>query len=275
MTQEDVRRLLDELGGRATVEEVSNRAKKNFPKRSLHTYVGQLLQQLEKKGFVTLCEPNTWELTNKGKTTSLSGVDVSEVNTEVDRSTLNEYGLEVTNLVGTIQTDREFNLSVLTSALPDAEYHPESSPFLIYRPIESATLLVPANGLISVVGAKTVSQTKQAVRSFLEETNELGIEITVSPDEIVVQNVVISGDLNTELDLDALSIGIGLERCEYEPEQFSGLIYRSEHGPTVLLFRTGKYLITGAKSYAHAFQVAKGVHEELRMLGIDISNNIE
>lgn len=270
MTQEDIRWLLDELGGKATVEEISTLAKEQFPDRSLHTYVGQLLRRLEKKKFVTQIENKTWELTKKGRTTSLSGVEVSEVDTEVDQSTLCEHGLEVTNLVGTIQADREFNLNILAEVLPDAEYHPESSPFLVYRPVESATLLVPTNGLISIVGAKTITQTKQAVRDFFDKLDELGVNIDVSPSEILIQNIVVKGNFAVELDLDVLSVGIGLERCEYEPEQFPGVIFRSEHGATVLIFRTGKYLITGAKSYANALQVAADVKEELRSLGIDI-----
>jgi len=269
MTQEDVRELLDELGGKATVKEISTQAKEKFPKRSLHTYVGQLLRRLETKGLVIEVGNNTWELTDKGEETSLSGVEVSEIDTEVDQSTLNEHGLEVMNLVGTIQTEQEFDLNILADVLPDVEYHPESSPFLVYRPIESATLLVPTNGLLSIVGAKSITQTKRAVRSFFDEIGQLGVEIDVSPDEILIQNIVLRGDLGVELDLDVLSIGIGLERCEYEPEQFPGIIFRSEHGATVLIFRTGKYLITGTKSYANALQVALTMTEELRSLGID------
>lgn len=101
--------------------------------------------------------------------------------------------------------------------------------------------------------------------------DELGVEIDVSPDEVLIQNIVVKGDFGVELDLDVLSIGLGLERCEYEPEQFPGIIFRSEHGATVLIFRTGNYLITGAKSYANALQVAVDVNEELRSLGIDPS----
>ncbi len=273
MTQEDVRRLLDELGGRATVEEISTLAKEKFPDRSLHTYVGQLLGRLEKKGFVAEVGTQVWELTEKGKSTSISGVEVSKVDAEIDKSTLNENGLEVTNIVGTLETDREFDLNVLADVLPDAEYHPESSPFMVYRPIESATLLVPTNGLISVVGAKNPDQTKQAVRAFFDEMDTLGVEIKISPDEILVQNIVINGDLGVELDLDVLSIGIGLERCEYEPEQFPGIIFRNELGATVLIFRTGKFVITGSKSYAHAYQVASDLYEELQSLGIAVSSN--
>lgn len=270
MTQEDVRRLLDELGGKATVEDIATRAKENFPERSLHTYVGQLLQRLENKRLVTQSESGVWKLTERGEKTSIGGVDISEINTEVDRDKLNEHGLKVTNLVGTIQTDHEFDLNTLANTLSEAEYHPESSPFLIYRPVESATLLVPTNGLISIVGAKTVDQMKQAARSFMEETGELGIEISISPDKILIQNVVVKGDLHIELDLEMLAVGIGLERCEYNPEKFPGIIYRSERGPTILLFRTGKYLITGAKSYANTLQVAIELNKELQTIGVEL-----
>ena len=271
MTQEDVRRLLDELGGKAPVEVISTRAKEKFPDRSLHTYVGQLLRRLEKKGFVTEVSDKTWKLTKKGQSTSISGVEISEVNNEVDQAALNEYGLEVTNLVGTIKTEREFDLNVLADELPEAEYYPESSPFLVYRPIKSATLLVPTNGIISIVGAKNTEQTKQAVRSFLQELDNLDIEIKMSPEDVLIQNIVIKGDLQRELDLDILSIGIGLERCEYEPEQFSGIIFRHERGATVLIFRTGKFLIMGSKSYADSLQMAFDLYEEFQSLGVEIS----
>lgn len=274
MTQEDVRRILDELGGRATLEDISAQAKEEFPDRTLHTYVGQLLRRLVKKDLATKVENNTWEITQKGEETSLSGVELSEVNTEIDQSTLNENGLEVTNLVGTIESDKEFDLNTLANSLPNAEYHPESSPFLVYRPVESATLLVPTNGLISIVGAKSITQTKQSADDLFNELDKLGIRIDFSPDEILIQNIVISGDFHTELDLDMLSVGIGLENCEYEPEQFPGMIFRSERGPTVLIFRTGKYLIAGAKSYANAFQVAVDINEKLQSLGIEIDTHI-
>jgi len=271
MTQEDVRRLLDDLSGKATVEEISTRAKEKYPDRSLHTYVGQLLRRLETKGFVTEVESKTWKLTETGQSTSLSGVEISEVDKEVDQAALGEYGLELTNLVGTIEAGQEFNLNTLVDDLSEAEYHPETSPFLVYRSIESTTLLVPTNGLVSIVGAKNPNQMKQAVRTFLEEMAELGLEINVSPDEILMQNIVAKGDMELEFDLSVLSVGLGLERCEYEPEQFPGIVFRSQRGATVLIFGTGKFLITGSKSYADVLQVASDLYEELQSLGIDVS----
>ena len=49
------------------------------------------------------------------------------------------------------------------------------------------------------------------------------------------------------MNLNALSIGLGLEAVEYEPEQFPGLIYRPPDFPAVLLvFANGNAVITGA-----------------------------
>jgi transcription initiation factor TFIID TATA-box-binding protein len=270
MTQEDVRQLLSDLGGEATVEEISARAKEEYPNRTLHTYVGQLLSRLEKKGLVSKSDRETWELTKRGESTEISGVAVSEVAREIDSSNLGAEGLEITNIVGTIDLNREFDLNTLSIGLSDGEYHPESSPFLVYRPIGSATLLIPTNGLVSIVGAKTPEQSIKALEAFLAKLSELGIEVSADPEEIRIQNIVAKGDLEVELDLDVLAVGIGLGRCEYEPEQFPGVVFRDEHGATVLIFRTGKYLITGAKTYATVSRVSSGLHEELRSLGIEI-----
>jgi transcription initiation factor TFIID TATA-box-binding protein len=61
-----------------------------------------------------------------------------------------------------------------------------------------------------------------------------------------VQNIVCIGELNRNIDLNALSIGLGLEATEYEPEQFPGLVYRPSNHPAVtLVFASGKVVITG------------------------------
>jgi len=71
-----------------------------------------------------------------------------------------------------------------------------------------------------------------------------------------VQNYVCSGELDQRLNLNALAVGRGLEKTEYEPEQFLGLIYRPEGGEgVVLLFATGKVVITGCRSVESAEEI--------------------
>lgn len=52
MSQEDVYRILKELGGMATSAEIKARAKEKFPDRTLFLYVGNRLRKLETKKVV-------------------------------------------------------------------------------------------------------------------------------------------------------------------------------------------------------------------------------
>lgn len=54
--------------------------------------------------------------------------------------------------------------------------------------------------------------------------------------------------LDEMVSLNALSIGLGLEVTEYEPEQFPGLVHRPEGiGAVLLVFANGQLVITGTK----------------------------
>ncbi len=62
-----------------------------------------------------------------------------------------------------------------------------------------------------------------------------------------VENIVASGNLMVELDL--FNIAMEVENVEYEPEQFPGAIMRlKDIGTTLLLFKNGKVICSGAKS---------------------------
>lgn len=85
----------------------------------------------------------------------------------------------------------------------------------------------------------------------------------------MVQNIVASADLNKRLDLDAVALAVGMEKVEYEPEQFPGLVYRLDEPPAVfLLFNSGKLICVGAKTAEHASEAIDRVSKELRSLGL-------
>ncbi|MBU1705059.1 MAG: TATA-box-binding protein, partial [Nanoarchaeota archaeon] len=72
------------------------------------------------------------------------------------------------------------------------------------------------------------------------------IKITVKP-VIIIQNIVASGSIGMDLNLNTLAMK--LENTEYEPEQFPGLVYKlPEAKATFLLFSNGKIVCTGTKS---------------------------
>jgi Fe2+ or Zn2+ uptake regulation protein len=52
MSQEEVYKILKELGGIATQKQIKQRAQEKFPNATLYTYVGNRLRKLRKNGYV-------------------------------------------------------------------------------------------------------------------------------------------------------------------------------------------------------------------------------
>jgi len=95
-----------------------------------------------------------------------------------------------------------------------------------------------------------------------------GIKVKMEP-KIEVQNIVASSDLGTEINLNAIAISLGLERVEYEPEQFPGLVYRlDEPKVVVLLFGSGKLVCTGARKPQDVEAAVNKITEELKGAGL-------
>ena len=64
-------------------------------------------------------------------------------------------------------------------------------------------------------------------------------------DRLTVVNVVASTRVAEELDLPDIAIQLN---CEYEPEQFPGVVYRvSDPKLAILMFRSGRAVCTGGK----------------------------
>ena len=64
---------------------------------------------------------------------------------------------------------------------------------------------------------------------------------------LVVQNVVASTGIDQELALE--SVAMDMPESDYDPENFPGVIYRTtKPRTTILLFRSGKLVLTGASS---------------------------
>ena len=60
MSQKVVYELLKELGGRATVRQISQLAQKRYPADTLYSYVGNRLKKLEINGYVKKDAEGYW-----------------------------------------------------------------------------------------------------------------------------------------------------------------------------------------------------------------------
>ncbi len=163
----------------------------------------------------------------------------------------------------------ELDLGTLALSLNGAEYEPEQFPGLIYRlkNPKSATLLFRSGKLVCT-GSRSLANVKQAIETVVSDVKKAGIPIAALP-EIIVQNIVASSDLGQDINLNAIAISLGLERVEYEPEQFPGLVYRLEEPKVVvLLFGSGKLVCTGARTPKDVEAAVRKITEELQSIGM-------
>ncbi|WP_396614009.1 TATA-box-binding protein (plasmid) [Haloferax sp. S1W] len=177
--------------------------------------------------------------------------------------------LEIQNVVASSAVGQELDLESLSNDVTGAEFNPDNFPGLVYRTQDPrAANLIFRSGKIVCTGASSVDEVNRALEQVFEELGSLGIPID-DREEATVQNIVSSADLGTNLNLNALAIGLGLENVEYEPEQFPGLVYRiDEPKVVILLFGSGKIVITGAKKVDFAREAIQVVSDEIESLGL-------
>jgi transcription initiation factor TFIID TATA-box-binding protein len=162
----------------------------------------------------------------------------------------------------------ELDLPALAISLEGADYDPEQFPGLIYRMKDpkAATLLFHS-GKVVCTGAKSREQVKVAISKVIKQIEKAGIHIKDEP-KIEVQNVVATFDLGQQVNLNAVAISLGLEKVEYEPEQFPGLVYRMTVPKVVLLlFGSGKVVCTGARTPQDVEEAVDKITIELRAAG--------
>jgi len=88
------------------------------------------------------------------------------------------------------------------------------------------------------------------------------------------QNVVVSASIHRDLPLERLATR--LERAEYNPEQFPGLIFKIENpNASSLLFSSGKIICTGTKSIKEAKRAIDRIIEELEKINIEVKGKPE
>jgi len=102
---------------------------------------------------------------------------------------------------------------------------------------------------------------------FFDSLESLGIAVTELDDEFAIRNLICVANTELHLDLNTLAIGLGLEHVEYEPEQFPSLVYRSpEITPFLLVFASGKIVMTGASDFKSVLSAYEHIQDRLNKL---------
>ena len=157
--------------------------------------------------------------------------------------------IEVVNIVVSTALEHDIPLEKMAATLSNTEYNPEQFPGLVIRIKDPKTsALIFSSGKVVCTGARTMENVALAIQKIIKSLEKINVKITIKP-EIKIQNIVASGSVGLDLNLNVLAMK--LENTEYEPEQFPGLVYKlPEAKATFLLFSNGKVVCTGTKSEA-------------------------
>jgi len=172
----------------------------------------------------------------------------------------------IENIVATVILDHGLDLNLIEARIIDVEYNPDQFPGLIYRMRNPrVTALIFKSGKMVVTGTKSINELVYAVKRILKSLQEHGIEIRGRP-KIQIQNIVASANLHVNIDLEKAAFV--LPGSMYEPDQFPGLIYRMDKPRVVLLiFSSGKMVITGAKRENEVFEAVERIYRVLKENG--------
>lgn len=157
--------------------------------------------------------------------------------------------VEIANVVGMITYQQELDLSALAETfenrdeISDVTFEPADNHWLQTRFAPDNTYVAfYRSGRCSIAGCHSVEHFWEVVERVKAVMDDL-LALDYEPDA-EISNIVATMDTGTPIGLEELSIELGFERTEYEPEQFPAVMFRADRY-VMLIFSSGKLLCTG------------------------------
>lgn len=172
---------------------------------------------------------------------------ISLQNSSRTKMTKRKPSMHIQNIVASASLNQTISLNLIVEKFPHVEYRPKVFPGLIFRLKKPKTAtLIFGTGKMVCTGAKSEKAARQAVYKVAKQLKKDGIISVTNKPVVHIQNIVASGELGGEIDLE--SVVYKLRRVMYEPEQFPGAVYRMNAPKVVfLIFSAGKLVCVGAK----------------------------
>ena len=166
----------------------------------------------------------------------------------------------IQNIVCTFSTDCILNLKQIALCALNVEYKPQRFGALIMR-IRSprATALMFKSGKIVVAGVKIESDAIICCKKFVKILCKLDFKAKFL--NFKIQNIVCSFNMFNYLSLEKIHYFSPSLTC-YEPELFPGLILKIKLA-TLLIFGSGKVVITGCNNYPEIKNICNNVYLSL------------
>jgi transcription initiation factor TFIID TATA-box-binding protein len=172
---------------------------------------------------------------------------------------------KIENIVGSGSIADSIDLEMLSGKMENYDLNKKRFPGAVLRlQNPKIAVLIFSSGKVVITGAKSPEDLVHGQDILIQKMKEAGVICHDTPD-VAITNMVCSYDLGKYINLNKVVITLNLEKIEYEPEQFPGLVYRiSDPKVVALLFSSGKIILTGGKTME---DVVRGVAFLEQMLG--------
>jgi transcription initiation factor TFIID TATA-box-binding protein len=168
----------------------------------------------------------------------------------------------IQNIVSTVNLGCKLDLKKIATSARNAEYNPKRFAAVIMRIRDpKTTALIFMSGNMVCTGAKSEEDSKIAARKYAAIIKKLNFPVKFL--DFKIRNIVGSCDVKFPIRLEGLAYSHN-NYASYEPELFPGLIYRMVKPKIVLLiFVSGKIVLTGAKSREDIYQGFENIYPVL------------
>ena len=213
----------------------------------------------------------------ENKTNDKSKIEVISIDTsDSSKNVQIEILPRIENIVSTANLCCPLNLRQIALQAKNAEYNPKRFSAVIMKLKEpKTTALIFSSGRIVTLGAKTEEDSRKSCRKFAKIIKSLNYDVAFK--EFKIQNIVGAVDIKFQISLMKLYIYL-VKKCStkgvvYEPELFPGLIYRMiEPNIVLLIFVSGKLVLTGGKSREDIYQGFKNIYPILVKFKMENNN---
>ena len=175
----------------------------------------------------------------------------------------------IENIVATTQLAKKFDIKHLSNTIQDSKYDAKefSGLTLHFNKPKTVSLVFPS-GIIVCTGAKNMDEIKELISKTIDKIKDTGTSVAEKP-EVEIHNIVVSSDLNKELNLANMSKNPLLGNLEYKPEKLPGIVCRLDDPDAVLLiFSSGKIVCTGVKKIEDASRAIETIENRLTSMGV-------
>ncbi|MFA6363792.1 TATA-box-binding protein [Methanoregula sp.] len=157
--------------------------------------------------------------------------------------------LKIENIVASGAVAESIDLVDFSDKTENCELNKKRFPGAVYHIANPRiACLIFSSGKVVITGLRDDKALADGLAIVIKSLKDAGIEPLKEP-RVAITNMVCSYDLGRYINLNKLMITLNMERVEYEPEQFPGLVFRiAEPKIVVLIFSSGKIILTGGKT---------------------------